>query len=208
MAHPNPISIDQTAPRTDHAALRLWLRLAAVPAFTLFTALGAQVAFPIPPFGVVQTLQTLVVLLCALTLGPRLGALSMALYLLAGVVGVPLFAQGEAGWMTILGQTGGYLIGFVACQPVAHAVIRRPDGAVRGWGAVVLAGLAVHAVVFAVGVPWLFVVRRLDPGADPITVWQAVHGGFVVFVPGMILKVGIATLLARMFLLGVARAIW
>lgn len=206
-----PTANQAANPARDHAsdnALRAWLRLAAVPAFTLLTSFGAMVAFPIPPFGVPQTLQTLMVLLCALSLGPRLGMASMGLYLLAGVIGVPMFAEGEAGWATILGQTGGYLLGFIACQPVAHAIIRTPDNHIRGWGSVVLAGLAVHAVVFAIGVPWLYLVRRFDSGTEPITLSQAAFGGFVVFIPGMILKVAIATLLARMFLPGVARRLW
>ena len=183
--------------RTDHHALRHLLRALAVPGFALLTALGAMVAVPLPPFGVPQTLQTLMVLLCALALGPRLGMASMLVYIIAGIVGVPLFAEGEAGLVTILGQTGG-----------AHAIIRRPDASVRGWGSVVVAGLAVHAVVFAIGVPWLYLVRNLDPQADPITLGRAVFGGFVVFIPGTIIKVAIATLLAVMFLPGVARRLW
>lgn len=189
-------------------ALRALLRALAVPGFALLTALGAMVAVPLPPFGVPQTLQTLMVLLCALALGPKLGMASMLVYIAAGIVGVPLFAEGEAGLVTILGQTGGYLLGFVACQPVAHAIIRDRDGAVRGWGSVILAGLAVHAVVFAIGVPWLYLVRNLDPQADPITLGRAVFGGFVVFIPGTVIKVAIAALLAVMFLPGVARRLW
>jgi len=192
----------------DDAVTRAWWRGAMVPGFALLTALGAFVAVPLPPFGVPQTLQTLMVLLCALALGPRLGAASMGLYVLAGVVGVPLFAQGEAGWVTIFGQTGGYLVGFVLCQTVAHAVIRRRDGSLRGWGAVVVAGLAVHAVVFACGVPWLYAVRNLDPQAAPITLGDAVFGGFVVFIPGTLIKVAMATLLARMLLPAVAARVW
>lgn len=194
--------------RASSGLLHLLLRALAVPGFALLTALGAVVAIPLPPFGVPQTLQTLMVLLCALALGPKLGMASMLVYIAAGIVGVPLFAEGEAGLVTILGQTGGYLLGFVACQPVAHAIIRRPDGAVRGWGSVVVAGLAVHAVVFAIGVPWLYLVRNLDPQADPITLGRAVFGGFVVFIPGTVIKVAIATLLAVMFLPGVARRLW
>lgn len=196
------------ASTTNAHALRQWLRIAAVPLFALLTALGAMVAVPLLPFGVPQTLQTLMVLLCALALGPRLGMASMLVYIIAGIVGVPLFAEGEAGFVTILGQTGGYLLGFVLCQPVAHAIIRRPDASVRGWGSVVVAGLAVHAVVFAIGVPWLYLVRNLDPQADPITLGRAVFGGFVVFIPGTIIKVAIATLLAVMFLPGASRRIW
>jgi len=179
-----------------------------VPGFALLTALSALVAFPIPPFGVPQTLQTLAVLLCALALGPRLGVLSMALYVLCGIVGVPMFAEGDAGLATILGQSGGYLIGFVACQPIAHAIIRRDDRSLRGWSAVVLAGIAVHAVVFAIGVPWLYAVRTLDPKTPDPTVWWAVYGGCVVFLPGMVLKTAIATGLAMMYRPDITRRFW
>lgn len=194
--------------RSQHDALRLLGLGLLVPGFTLLTALGAMVQFPVPPFGVPQTLQTLAVLLCALALGPRLGAVSMGLYVVCGIVGVPLFADGEAGWATILGQTGGYLVGFVACQPVAHWIIRRDDRSFRGWGSVVVAGLAVHAVVFLCGVPWLYVVRRLDPEAADITVWQAVYGGCVVFLPGMVLKTATATLIALMLRPEMGRRLW
>lgn len=197
-----------TKDRASDNSLRLLLRASLVPAFMLFTALGAQVAIPLPPYGVPMTLQTLMVLLCAMALGPKLGSLSMLGYILAGVVGVPLFAEGQTGWATILGQTGGYLVGFLACQPVAQAIIRRPDNSVRGWLAIITAGLAVHAVVFAIGVPWLYAVRNLDPQTEDITLWLAIKHGFVVFIPGTILKVAIATVLARMYLPGVARTLW
>lgn len=188
-----------------HRALLRWV---SVPGFALLTALGAQAAFPLPPFGVPQTLQTLAVLLCALAMGPRLGVLSMVVYLLCGVVGVPLFADGQTGWATILGQTGGYLVGFIACQPIAHAIIRRDDRSFRGWGSVVAAGVAVHAAVFAIGVPWLYFVRRFDPDTQTVTLWQAFMGGCVVFLPGMVLKTAIATMLAVMFRPEIARRFW
>ncbi len=194
--------------RDDPALRGALLRLSGVPAFALLTAIGAAVAFPIPPFGVVQTLQTLAVLLCALAMGPRLGILSMVLYVVCGIVGVPMFAEGEAGWATLLGQTGGYLVGFIACQPVAHAIIRRTDRSFRGWGAVVVAGIAVHTVVFAIGVPWLYFVRTWDPATPDPTVWGAINGGCVAFLPGMALKVAIATLLAVMFRPEIGRRVW
>lgn len=210
--YPNRVRLNsqsvEGAWQDDAASREALLKLAAVPGFALLTALGALVAFPIPPFGVVQTLQTLAVLLCALAMGPKLGTLSMVVYIVCGIVGVPMFAEGEAGLTTILGQTGGYLIGFVACQPVAHAIIRKSDRSFRGWGAVVTAGIAVHAVVFAIGVPWLYFVRTWDPKTPDLTVWQAVHGGCVVFLPGMVLKVAIATLLAVMFRPEIARRVW
>ena len=174
----------------------------------MLTAIGAQIAFPMPPWGIPQSLQTLAVLLCALTLGPMLGAMSMLLYIVAGLIGVGVFANGESGWQSLIGQTGGYLIGFVLCQPVARWIIRHPDRGFRGWAAVIVAGIAVHAVVFAIGVPWLYVVRATDPGAAALTVRDAFFYGCVVFLPGMALKTAIATVLAVMFRPEIARKAW
>lgn len=158
--------------------------------FTLLLGFAAQVAVPLPPFNVPMTLHTLVVLLAALRLGPALGGGSMALYALIGLLGVPVFSGGGAGPAVIVGQTGGYIIGFIACQPVVHAIVRRKDGSVRGWGALIVAMTAAHAVIFAVGVPWLAVVRQISLG-------DAVNGGFVPFIPGTIVKTALAVLIGR-----------
>jgi biotin transport system substrate-specific component len=198
----------------DQDRLIASVRIAGIVAFPLLTALSCQthiwpwLAVPMKPFGVPMTLQTLWVILAALCIGPRYGAISMLGYLLVGILGVPVFADGNAGPLTIFGQTGGYLIGFIACQPVVAAIVRRPDRTVRGWGAMILAVLAAHAVIFAIGVPWLFVVRALDPQAPPITFAQAIHGGFVVFIPAMLLKSAIAVLIGRLAAPWAARRIW
>ena len=183
-------------------------RALAVVFFTLFMSLCAQINVPLPPFGVPQTLQTLAAVLCALCLGPRMGMASMGLYALIGAIGVPVFAQGNAGPATILGQTGGYILGFIACQPVVSRIVRRADGTIRGWGAMILATLAGHAVIFALGVPWLYAVRRLDAGLEPITWARAIQGGLVVFVPGMIIKSALAVWIARLAAPWAARRLW
>lgn len=194
----------------DEAAERLALRTALAGMFTLLTAIGAQIQFPMPPFGVPQTLQSLVVILAALHLGPRWGAASMLVYVLVGAVGVPVFSHGSAGPAVVLGQTGGYLLGFVVSQPVVAWCVRRRDGSPRGWGGIVLASLAGHAVVFALGVPWLYLVRRwdMDGGGEPITIAQAMYGGMVVFIPGTVLKTIIAVLIARAALPWAMRRVW
>jgi len=196
------------APDTTTSLDKAALRFMSVPSMTLLTALCAQIAIPTDPLGIPITLQTLAVLLCAMALGPKLGAASMILYLVTGAVGVGVFARGEAGLATILGQTGGYLIGFVVAQPIAHAIIRRRDGSIRGWGSIVVAGLALHAAIFAIGVPWLWATRRLDPDAEALSVWNAFYYGCAVFVPGALLKSGIAAWIGVRVLPHIAGRIW
>lgn len=196
----------------DETQARSALRAFGVVLFPLLMGLTCQtqiwpwLAIPLPPFGVPLTLQTLWVLLCALSIGPKWGMLSMLGYVVVGAIGVPLFSEGESGLLTVLGQTGGYLVGFAVCQPVIGAIVRRRDGSIRGWGAMIVAVLAGHAVIFLIGVPWLYVVRRLD--GEAITLGRAVYGGFVVFIPAMLLKSGIAVLIGRWAAPLAAKKIW
>ena len=192
----------------DEAIRRLLLRLLSVPLMTLFVAICSQIAIPTAPLGIPLTLQTLGVLLCAMTLGPRLGFASMALYLMVGVFGVGVFAEGEAGMAVLLGQSGGYLLGFLFCQPVAHMLIKRHDGSVRGWLALFGAGIVVHLVVFLFGVPWLHWVRIIDTHSEALSWSESIYYGFVVFIPGALIKSGIAAIIGAWMLPGVARRLW
>lgn len=201
--------------RPDEAVSRArLLRVLGVVGFPLLMTLSSQtqlwpwLAIPMKPLGVPMTLQTLWVLLSALCIGPRFGMIAMLGYLFVGVIGVPVFADGEAGVLTVFGQTGGYLIGFVACQPVVAAIVRRPGGGVRGWGAMIAAVLTAHGVIFLIGVPWLWAVRAIDPAATPISFGDAVHGGFVVFIPAMLLKCAIGVLIGRWAAPWASRNVW
>lgn len=200
-----PTAPDITRDTTHERAI---FRIASVPLMTLLIIICSQIAIPTAPLGIPITLQTLGVLLCAMALGPRLGFASVALYLLMGTLGAGVFSGGEAGLPVLLGQTGGYLLGFLFCQPVAHALIKRPDGSVRGWLALFGAGIVVHMVIFIFGVPWLHWIRAIDPHTDPLTWGATIKYGFLVFIPGMLLKSGIAAVLGAWLLPGVARRIW
>ncbi|MEQ9096867.1 MAG: biotin transporter BioY [Phycisphaerales bacterium] len=185
----------------DRSLSRAYWWMLGVPSFALLTAFGAHVAVPLPPDGVPMTLQTLFVVLAALCLGPRAGSMSMLLYIGAGVVGVPLFAEESVGLGVILGQTGGYIVGFLACQPVVGMIVKDRNGMPRGWLAIVLAVLAAHMVVFAIGVPWLAIVRDFSLG-------RAIEGGMVPFLPGMVIKSVIAVLVGLAVAPWCVRRVW
>ncbi|MFI4882232.1 MAG: biotin transporter BioY [Phycisphaerales bacterium JB064] len=186
---------------TDDALTRAYLWALGIPGFALLTALGAHISVPLPPDGVPMTLQTLFVVLAALCLGPKAGTLSMLLYIVAGMVGVPLFADGEVGLGVILGQTGGYIVGFALCQPIVGMIVRRSDGLPRGWLALIAGVLAAHAIVFAIGVPWLAIVRGFTLG-------RAIEGGLVPFLPGMVVKSAIAVLIGLVVAPWCMRRVW
>jgi len=82
---------------------------------------------PLAP-NVPITLQTLWVYLAGVVLGPLWAGVAFTLYLLAGLIGLPVFAGGNAGLGVILGPTGGFLIGFPLAAMTIGAVAHGTDG--------------------------------------------------------------------------------
>ncbi len=77
------------------------------------TGISAQIKFYLPWTPVPVTGQTFVVLMSGILLGANWGGLSQLVYVLIGIAGIPWFSTGKAGLSTLLGPTGGYLIGFI-----------------------------------------------------------------------------------------------
>jgi biotin transport system substrate-specific component len=93
-----------------------------VTAFAAATALGAFVRIPLPGTEVPFTLQVYFVLFGALLMGMRRGATSQALYVTAGLAGVPVFIGAAPGLAYLAGPTGGYLIGFIVASVAVAAI--------------------------------------------------------------------------------------
>ena len=115
-----------------------------------FVGLMAQVSFYIHPFVVPFTGQTLAVLLVGSTLGIRRALASMALYVIAGLAGVPWFAGHATGYSALL---FGYLLGFVLSVTLMSWLASRGNdrNVVSALGLFIIGELAIYAV----GVPWL-----------------------------------------------------
>ncbi len=85
----------------------------------LFAALLAVCAWLAIPLGDIYiTLQTFGIFLCLATLGGKRGSIAVLVYLLLGAVGLPVFSGFRGGLGAVLGATGGYLTGFLACALV------------------------------------------------------------------------------------------
>ena len=123
---------------------------------SLFIALAAQVAVPIPFTPVPLTLSPLAVLLTGIVLGSRRGAAAATLYLLEGLAGLPVGAQGHGGPLWLIGPTAGYLYAY----PLAAFITGWFSE--RGWGASIVRSFAAMlialAVIFAGGWSWLAIV--------------------------------------------------
>ncbi|WRS30125.1 biotin transporter BioY [Actinomycetaceae bacterium MB13-C1-2] len=115
-------------------------------------AVASQVLIPLPFTPVPLSLATFAVLLIGASLGPVRAGLSIGLYALVGVVGVPVFAGFSSGWG---GASFGYIIGYLAAAVVVGELARR--GADRSFLGTFAAAAMGSLVVYAFGVPWLMV---------------------------------------------------
>ncbi len=177
-------------PRRAETGAAAWGRdLLLALAFSLLTALSAQVTIPLPWTPVPITGQTFGVLLTGALLGPRPAALAMALYLLEGGLGLPFFAGGAAGAARLAGPTGGYLVSY----PVAAVLVGAL--ATRGWDrrppTMLAAMLLGSLVVFALGAGWLSFFPPMRPGVPVVPhmgLSEALVEGVYPFLPGDVLK--------------------
>ncbi len=161
-----------------------------VALFASLIAAGTFIAFPLPFSPVPIVLQNLFVVLAGLILGPALGAAAVAVYLLVGAVGAPVFAGATGGFAHFFGPTGGYLAGYLLAAVVAGLVAGRPRPEVRtSTLRIVLATLLAFLAVYVTGVLRLKAVL----GAD----WpKALAAGFLPFIAGDLAKAAIAVAVA------------
>ncbi|MGW1809791.1 biotin transporter BioY [Streptomyces sp. NPDC002078] len=146
----------------------------------VLTGLAAQVAVPVPGSPVPVTGQTFAALLVGTALGARRGFLSLALYALAGVAGVPWFAGGTSGAASV---SFGYILGMLLASAAVGALARRgaDRSPLRTAGTMLLG----EAIIYAVGVPYLAVAAHLSLS-------QAVALGLTPFLIGDALKAALA----------------
>ncbi|WP_330330426.1 biotin transporter BioY [Streptomyces sp. NBC_00536] len=154
--------------------------IALVVGGAALTGLAAQIAVPVPGSPVPVTGQTFAALLVGTAFGARRGFLSLALYALVGMAGMPWFANGTSG---AGGASFGYVLGMLLAATVVGALARR--GADRSVLRTALTMAAGSAVIYAVGVPYLALSTGMSFGA-------AVAAGLTPFLIGDALKAVLA----------------
>lgn len=148
---------------------------------SLFIALSAQISFGGPvPF----TMQTFAVLLVGALFGAKFGCMSVALYLLEGLAGLPVFSYWRSGWIMLAGPTGGYLVGFVAAAYVTGFLAQR--GWDRRFFTTFLAMLAGNVIIYTFGILHL---------SNLIGVRLALIEGLYPFIAGAVIKISLAAAL-------------
>lgn len=166
--------------------------LALVVVFAaLLAVLSLAPPIPVGPAGVPITLQTLGVGLAGAVLGSRRGAAAVLLYLVVGLIGVPVFAGFTGGPAVLAGPSAGYLVAF----PIAAWVIgffteriRTRTWALRTLLVFVVVAVSSLVVVHGLGILGLVLRAHLAPGAAVLA--------DLVFVPGDLLKAVVVALVA------------
>lgn len=159
--------------------------------FTALIAVGAFIKIPVPvvPF----TLQFLCTMLAGLLLGSRMGAVSVAVYMFLGLVGLPIFSEGGGIWY-VLKPSFGYIIGFCVAAYVTGKMVEKMQKLTIA--KYLLANFTGLFIVYAMGMIYYYVICNFVIHT-PIGVWPLFLYCFFLAVPGDICLCILAAFLAK-----------
>jgi biotin transport system substrate-specific component len=149
--------------------------------FGALTAIGAFVVIPLQPLP--MTLQTLFTGLAGVLLGGYTGALSQIVYIILGIIGLPVFAGGKAGLGTFFGPTGGYLIGFIVGAYIIGKIVESKREAGLAW--IVMSLVIGNLVIYTLGTIQLSIITHFS-------LTKSLLVGVVPFLPGDAIKLAAA----------------
>lgn len=150
--------------------------------------LGFLPAIPLPIIPVPITAQTLGVMLAGAILGARLGGLSLTLFLLLIVIGLPVLPGGRTGLSVFMGPTGGFLLSWPVAAFTIGWFVDHTKGQVSFWKLMLYTFIGGIVIVYAIGGAYLAVVTN-------ISLWQA-YTSSLAFIPGDLVKCVLASIFA------------
>ncbi len=138
---------------------------------------SSYISIQLPFSAVPITAQTLVINMIALLLKPKKAGITVGIWILLGLVGLPVFSGGKGGFGVLAGATGGYIIGYLAAAIIISLLKGNKNKIVRSTVSVII-GIP---IIYAVGVPWMKVILNLG--------WPAaLTTGLLPFLAGDIIK--------------------
>jgi biotin transport system substrate-specific component len=164
--------------------------------FVALMAVGANITSFVPFLvigGVPITLQTFFAILAGAILGSRIGAISMGVYALVGLVGVPVFARFGAGFSSIVSPTFGFIISFIFTAYLTGKIIQKHKG-IKAYVIVALVGMAVN---YLVGTNWMYAAYKLWASAPDGLTYSLVWSWMIVPLPKDIILAVCAGIMAH-----------
>lgn len=149
-------------------------------------AISAQISIQVPFNPVPVTAQTLAVLLTGLLLGKKRATAAVCAYLVQGAAGLPVFAGGRSGLVTLLGPTGGFLFGFLAAAYIVGMLSERKlrRSLFQTIGFLLIGSF----IIYISGLSWL---AQFIPGSQVLSL------GLYPFLAGDLLKILLGTILVH-----------
>lgn len=146
--------------------------------FVALIAIGAFIKIPVPPVPI--TLQFLFVMMAALLLGTKLATRATFVYVLLGLIGVPIFTEG-GGIFYVLKPTFGYIIGFVAAAFVIGIIAHKSSQ--PAFLRLLIANVAGLLVLYLIGTIYFYLINTLYLGTQ-IGAKTLLVSCFLIFLPG------------------------
>lgn len=164
------------------------LQITFTALFTAVIVVFSIIPLPFSFLGVPMTLQTFIIAFAGFLLGWKMGLGSVALYLFLGSLGLPVFSGMQGGFQKLIGPTGGFLYGFLILVLFCGLSVRLRHPVLR-WVFGILLGLGGLLLCHFLGALQLSAVNR-------ISLWAAISGASLPFLPKDILSVVVALVLA------------
>lgn len=156
--------------------------------FSALTAVGAFISIPLGPVSI--TMQTLFVLLAGFLLKPKSAALSQIVYIILGLVGLPIFSGFTGGLQSFLKPSFGFLIGFIVASIVA-SLLTNKNNTIPG---LFLSGTIAIIVIYLIGVPYMAFILNCIMKSE-FTFKAIMKMGVIIFIPGDIIKLMLSVFL-------------
>lgn len=157
-----------------------------------FTGLMAQVTLAVPWSPVLITFQTFAALIAGVFLGSKYGGLSMIIYTLLGVLGMPWFSGMGHGIDVIFAASGGYIIGFIFAATFIGYVFDNYSETRKPLRTVLVMAIANYVFIYIPGLIGLYYAMLAKTGS-PLSLTQLLMMGVVPFIVGDLLKILIAS---------------
>ena len=162
--------------------------------FTALIAVGAFITIPIPIIPL--SMQDMFVMLAGVLLGPQWGALSVIIYVVLGLAGLPIFTAG-GGIGYVLRPSFGFILGFIPGAYIAGVISRKDEN--PGFKRLFLANMAAIGVIYFFGTVYLYLLNRFYLG-NTIAFWPMIVACDLQPLPGDIIKSILAALISQRLL--------
>ena len=150
--------------------------------FTALTAIGAFISIPIGPVPI--SLQTFFVLLSGIILGSRKAMLSQIVYVMLGLIGLPIFTGFSGGFQAIFKPSFGFIIGFIIAAYVVGKIAENKSNSIKYMSIAVITG---SIIMYIVGIPYMYYILNIILSKS-LDIIQIMKIGMFMFIPGDILK--------------------